>query len=259
MIKEFFNSIYYTMLGMHWNDVLDIILVSILIYYIFMLLYETRALQMLKGLLIILVLVFVSRIFNLYTISWILTALSAVWVIGFVIVFQSEIRRILVELGQNRLFSGIFKEHTQLYKELRQAAETLAKKKTGALIVLEREVNLKSFIDTGIKLDAETTAELLITLFNTKSPMHDGAVILREGRITAARCILPLTQKEDIDKMYGMRHRAAIGLSEETDAIVLIVSEERKSISLAIGGKITPDIDGETLTEILKLYVAKGR
>ncbi|HNZ28847.1 MAG TPA: DNA integrity scanning protein DisA nucleotide-binding domain protein, partial [Candidatus Goldiibacteriota bacterium] len=173
--------------------------------------------------------------------------------------FQPELRRALVERGQNRFFKFIFKEHGQLYREIRESAVILAKKKIGALIVLEREVNLKSFIDTGTKLDAETTSELLVAIFNTKSPLHDGAVIIREGRIAAAGCILPLTQKEDVEQMYGMRHRAAIGISEETDAITIIVSEERHTISLAIGGKITPDIDGDTLLEILSLYAPKIR
>jgi len=255
---DFLKTMPFLLMSIKWNDIIDILLVSLVIYYVFLLLYETRAVQMLNGLLVILFFVFVAKLFNLYTLTWILTALSAVWIIAFVIVFQPELRRALVELGQTRMFRGVFfKEHVQLYKEIRVAAETLAKKKTGALIVLERDINLKIFIDTGTKIDAETTSELLITIFNTKTPLHDGAVIIREGRIVAAGCILPLTQKEDLDKSYGMRHRAAIGISEETDAITIIVSEERKTISLAIGGKITPDINGETLLEILSLYAPK--
>ena len=196
---------------------------------------------------------------DLYAMTWILTGITAIWIIAFIIVFQPELRRALVELGQNRLFRFIFKEHVQLYREIKESSEILAKKKIGALIVLEREVNLKSFIETGTKIDAETSSELLISIFHPKSPLHDGAIIIREGRVAAAGCVLPLSQKEDIDKRYGMRHRAAIGISEETDAITIIVSEERKSISLAIGGKITPDIDGETLLEILSLYAPKIR
>jgi diadenylate cyclase len=244
---------------MRWNDIVDIIIVTIILYNLFIIIKETRAMQMLKGLLIILFLIVLSRMLDLYLLSWLLTGLTAIWIIAFVIVFQPELRRALVELGQNRLFKYIFKEHVQLYRELKEAADILCKKKIGALIVIEREVNLKSFIETGIKLDAETTSELLISIFNTKSPLHDGAVIIREGRIAAAACVLPLSQKEDIDKKYGMRHRAAIGISEETDAVTIIVSEERKTISLAISGKITPDIDGETLLEILSLYAPKIR
>lgn len=248
-----------TFTGMRWNDFIDILLVAFVLYYVFLLLRETRAMQMLQGFAIILLLVFISRIFKLDALSWILTGLSTIWIIAFIIVFQPELRRALVEFGQNRFFRIIFKEHAQLYREIKETSEILARKKTGALIVLEREVNLKSFIETGTMLDSETSSELLISLFNPKSPLHDGAVIIREGRIAAAGCILPLTQKEDIDKRYGMRHRAAIGISEETDAITIIVSEERKSISLAIGGKITPDINGETLMEILTLYAPKIR
>jgi diadenylate cyclase len=253
------STIFNTFAGMRWNDVVDIILVTFVLYYVFLLLRESRAIQMLQGFAIILFLVLMSRILRLDTMTWILTGLSTIWIIAFIIVFQPELRRALVEFGQNRFFKIIFKEHAQLYREIKETAEILAKKKTGALIVLEREVNLKSFIETGTVLDSETSSELLISLFNPKSPLHDGAVILREGRIAAAGCILPLTQKDDIDKKYGMRHRAAIGISEETDAITVIVSEERKTISLAIGGKITPDINGETLLEILSLYAPKMR
>ncbi|HRU38332.1 MAG TPA: diadenylate cyclase CdaA [Candidatus Goldiibacteriota bacterium] len=256
---NFISNIGNTLSAMRLNDILDILLVSFILYNLFLLIRETRAQQMLQGLLIILILVFLARILDLYLLTWILTGLTALWIIAFIIVFQPELRRALVELGQNRLFRYIFKEHAQLFRELKEAAEILSKKKVGALIVVEREINLKSFIETGTKLDAETSSELLISIFNTKSPLHDGAVIIREGRIAAAGCVLPLSQKEDIDKKYGMRHRAAIGISEETDAITIIVSEERKSISLAIGGKITPDINGETLLEILSLYAPKIR
>jgi diadenylate cyclase len=258
MINMFSNFIS-TFTGMRLNDVVDIILVSFVIYYVFLLLSESRAIQMLKGFAIILFLVLISRILRLDTMSWILTGLSTIWIIAFIIVFQPELRRALVEFGQNKFFKILFKEHAQLNRELKETSEILAKKKIGALIVLEREVNLKSFIETGTVLDSETSSELLISIFNTKSPLHDGAVIIREGRIAAAGCVLPLTQKDDLDKKYGMRHRAAIGISEETDAITIIVSEERKSISLAIGGKITPDINGETLLEILSLYAPKMR
>lgn len=258
-MEKFFNNILNTFSGIRVNDIFDILLVAFVIYQVFMLLYETRAIQMLKGFIVILFFVVAARLLELNTMTWILTGLSTIWIIAFIIVFQPELRRALVELGQNRFFKFIFKEHSQLYREIRESSVILAKKKIGALIVLEREVNLKSFIDTGTKLDAETTSELLVAIFNTKSPLHDGAVIIREGRIAAAGCILPLTQKEDVEQMYGMRHRAAIGISEETDAITIIVSEERHTISLAIGGKITPDIDGDTLLEILSLYAPKIR
>ncbi len=256
---EFLRNVINTVSGMRWNDFIDILLVAFILYQLFMLIKETRAIQMLNGLIIIFFFVFLSNFLGLATISWILTGLSAIWIIAFVIVFQPELRRVLVEFGQNRLFKFIFKEHAQLYRELKNATEIMKKKKIGALIVLERDVNLKSFIDTGVKIDAETSSDLLLAIFNPKSPLHDGAVIIREGRIAAAGCILPLTQKEDIDKFYGMRHRAALGISEETDAITIIVSEERRSVSLAISGKITPDIDGDTLLEILSVYVPKIR
>ncbi len=258
-MQELIQIFTATIAGMRVNDVLDILLVAFVVYHLLLLFRETRAIQMLGGLIVIFVFVFLSKLLDLYAMSWILTGITALWIIAFIIVFQPELRRALVELGQNRLFRFIFKEHVQLYREIKESSEILAKKKIGALIVLEREINLKSFIETGTKIDAETSSEILISIFNKKSPLHDGALIIREGRIAAAGCVLPLSQKEDIDKRYGMRHRAAIGISEETDAITIIVSEERKSISLAIGGKMTPDIDGETLLEILSLYAPKIR
>ncbi len=258
-MQELIQIFTATIAGIRVNDVLDILLVAFVVYHLLLLFRETRAIQMLGGLIVIFIFVFLSKLLDLYAMSWILTGITALWIIAFIIVFQPELRRALVELGQNRLFRFIFKEHVQLYREIKESSEILAKKKIGALIVLEREINLKSFIETGTKIDAETSSELLISIFNKKSPLHDGALIIREGRIASAGCVLPLSQKEDIDKRYGMRHRAAIGISEETDAITIIVSEERKSISLAIGGKITPDIDGETLLEILSLYAPKIR
>ncbi len=240
-----------------WQDAVDILLVSVLIYYLLLMIRDTRAMQVLKGFLVLLLFAFLGAQFQLYTINWLLTSLWAVWLIAFTIIFQPELRRVLVQLGRRSMFMGLLKEEARLYKEITEACRVLARRKIGALIVLERNVNLKSFIDTGTSIDAELSAELLVTLFVPKTPLHDGAVIIREWRVVAAGCILPLTQDPTVSKNYGTRHRAAIGLTEETDAVAIAISEENRSISLAVGGKITPSIDSQTLEEMLTLYGPK--
>ena len=240
--------------GFRWQDAIDILLVAFLVYQLLLMIRNTRAMQMLKGFLVLLVCAFIGIQFGLYTLNWLLTTLWAVWLIAFTIIFQPELRRILVQLGRRRMFMGFFKEEVRLYKEITEACRVLARRKIGALIVLERDVNLKTYIDTGTSLDAELSAELLVTIFVTRTPLHDGAVVIRENRVAAAGCILPLTQDPNVSRNYGTRHRAAIGVTEETDAVAVVVSEEKHSISLAVAGKITPAIDSRTLEEMLTLY-----
>jgi diadenylate cyclase len=240
-----------------WQDAIDIALVAFIVYRMLLMIRDTRAMQMLIGFLVLLVFVLIGVQFQLNTVTWLITNLWAVWLIAFTIVFQPELRRILVQLGRRRMLMGFFKEEARLYKEITEACRVLARRKIGALIILERDVNLKTYVDTGTPLDAELSAELLVTLFITKAPLHDGAVILREGRVAAAGCILPLTQDPNVSKNYGTRHRAAIGVTEETDAVAVVVSEEKHSISLAVAGKITPSIDSQTLEEMLTLYGPK--
>lgn len=247
-------SLFY---GFRWQDAVDILLVAFVVYRILLMIRDTRAMQMLKGFLVLLVFALIGSQFKFYTVNWLLTSLWAVWLIAFTIIFQPELRRILVQLGRRRMFMGFFKEEARLYKEITEACRVLARRKIGALIVLERDVNLKTYIDTGTALDAELSAELLVTLFINRTPLHDGAVILREGRVAAAGCILPLTQDPNVSKNFGTRHRAAIGITEETDAVAVAVSEEKHSISLAVAGKITPSIDSQTLEEMLTLYGPK--
>ncbi|MBN1595217.1 diadenylate cyclase CdaA [candidate division FCPU426 bacterium] len=245
------------LIDFRWQDGVDILLVTILLYRILLMIRDTKAMQMLKGFLVLLIFAFIGSQLQLYTINWLLTSLWAVWLIAFTIIFQPELRRVLIQLGRRRMFLGILKEEARLYKEITEACRVLARRKIGALIVLERDVNLKNYIDTGTIIDAELTAELMVTLFVPKTPLHDGAVIIREWRAVAAGCILPLTQDLTVAKNYGTRHRAAIGLTEETDAVAIVVSEENRSISLAVGGKITPAIDSQTLEEMLTLYGPK--
>jgi len=251
------TRVYQLLADFRWQDGVDILIVSILFYRILLMLRDTRAMQMLKGFLFLLFLAFLGVQFHLYTINWLLTPLWVVWLIAFAIIFQPELRRALVHLGRRKMFMGFLKEEARLYKEITEACRVLARRRIGALIVLERDNNLKHYIETGTTVDAELTAELLVTIFVPRTPLHDGAVIVREWRMVAAGCILPLTQDPNISKKTGTRHRAAIGITEETDAVAIVVSEENRSISLAVGGKITPAIDSQTLEEMLTLYGPK--
>ncbi len=248
---------FQPLLGFRWQDAVDIILVSYIIYRILVMVRDTKAMQMLKGFMVLIIAAFIGSQFEFYTINWLLTSLWAVWLISFVIIFQPELRRMLVTLGHRRMFIGLLKEEERLYKEITEACRVMARRKIGALIVLERDVNLKNYIETGTSLDAELTAELLVTIFVPRTPLHDGAVLIRENRLVAAGCILPLSQESTISKKYGTRHRAAIGITEESDAVAVVVSEETHSISLAVGGKMTPAIDPQTLEEMLTLYGPK--
>ena len=176
-----------------------------------------------------------------------------VLILAFVILFTPEIRRALAEVGQRRFFRGFLKEAQPGYlDEIIEAIDILAKKKKGVLIALERETGLKTYIETGIKIDSDVSRELLSTIFLPTTPLHDGAVIIQGNRVAAAGCLLPFTRNPDVSKRMGMRHRAALGLSEETDAVVIIVSEETGKISLAVGGRLTRDLDGTTLSKTVK-------
>jgi diadenylate cyclase len=229
-------------------DILDVIIVALLFYRLFLLIKGTRAIQMFIGLFLLIIITFISHWLNLNALNWILNSLKTVWVIAFVILFQPELRKALTQLGQNRILGLFIKvEESGIMSEIVKACHQLTVKGLGAIIVLERDVGLRNYIETGTPLDARVTSELLITLFTTPSPLHDGAVIIEKNRIVAAGCILPLSQNPRLGRSLGTRHRAGLGLSEETDAVVIIISEETKMISLAIGGKLKRKLDINTL------------
>jgi diadenylate cyclase len=186
--------------------------------------------------------------------------LKTVWVIAFVIIFQPELRRALASLGQHRFLSRFFTvEETGVLPEIIKSVSRLAEKGIGAIIVLEKDMGLKNYIETGTKIDARLTAELVETIFSPTSPLHDGAVIVQNDRVAAAGCILPLTQDQRLSVSLGTRHRAAIGLTEETDAVVIVVSEETQAISYAQSGKLTRKIDINTLrAELLRNFGLAG-
>ena len=220
-------------------DLLDIIIVAYLFYRLFLLIKGTRAIQMFIGLFLLIIVSFVAQWLNLNALNWIVSSLKTVWVIAFVILFQPELRKALTQLGQNRILGMFLKvESSGTVTEIVRACQLIVQKGLGAIIVIERDVGLKNYIETGTRLDAKVTDELILTIFTPPGPLHDGAVIIEKDRIIAAGCILPLSQNPRIGRALGTRHRAGLGLSEETDALVIIISEETGSISLAREGKL---------------------
>jgi diadenylate cyclase len=234
-----------------WQDAVDILIVSYIIYRLILLIRGTRAVQMLLGLLVITILYFISIRLGLLTLHWLLkTFLSSILLI-IIIVFQSDIRRALTQMGK----SPFRKNHNVALDDLNEiisAAIYMARRRIGALIVMERQTGLRDYIETGFTLDARLFNELLIAIFLPSSPMHDGGVIIKDGRIHSAGCLLPLSGDQKISKRYGTRHRAALGLSEETDAVIIVVSEETQEISLARSGEIITLQDAEALTDMLQ-------
>ncbi len=235
-----------------WRDTLDILIVSFIIYRIILLIKGTRAVQMLKGFAIIFLFYFISQKAELMILHWVLTNFLSSIILVIIIIFQHDIRRALTQVGTVPFFtSSETIDESRVLDEVLKAAVALANKKIGALIVLERETGLKDYVDIGIKLDAVVNKEILQSIFLPNSPLHDGAIIIQNGRITAAGAILPLTSNPVYDKSLGTRHRAAIGLTEETDAVVVVVSEEQGRIALIEGGRITQDLDIDEMRERL--------
>jgi diadenylate cyclase len=236
--------------SIQFKDIIDILIVALLIYRILLLLQGTKALQMLAGLTVIILLYFFSEILELLTLNWILHTFMSSLLILIIIVFQDDIRKALAKIGTVPI-ARIQTEYSFGIEEVVKAVTKLAEKKIGALIVFEREISLKDYLEGAVLLDAKVSEELLISIFNPKSPLHDGAVVISGGKIVAAGVVLPLSTNPDIAKDLGTRHRAGIGITEVSDAVAVIVSEERGEISLAVGGKISRDITPATLRKML--------
>jgi diadenylate cyclase len=243
--------------GLTWWDAVDILLVSVLIYEALKLIRGTRAMQMAAGSLFVLGLFYVSQLFPLQTVSWLIRNVLVYVVFAVIVLFQSDIRRALSHLGSAPFFRYFARAErvAETIEEVAAAAGMLSKQKVGAIIVIEREIGLRNYVESGIPLDAEVSYDLLTTIFQPSTPLHDGAVIIQEGRIAAAACFLPLTVTPGLDRDLGTRHRAAMGLTEECDAIAVVVSEERGEVSMAIRGKLhrrlTPEDLGARLQSAL--------
>ncbi len=237
-------------LNVIWRPALEIFFIWALIYYLIRFLQGTRALQVLMGLIILAVVFNIAKMLKLNIINWVLTKLFAVGVVAFLIIFQPELRRALARIGQNTLAGGFLKKGGTV-DELIQACEHFSRQKIGALIAIEREVGLKNYIESGMVLDAKITTELLIALFSPNTPTHDGAVIVQGDRVASCGSLFPLSQNTDLARSLGTRHRAALGLSEETDAVCVVVSEETGNISVAVYGKLTRALDAEGLRRLM--------
>ncbi|MSP60653.1 MAG: TIGR00159 family protein [Myxococcales bacterium] len=232
----------------------DILVVAYVIYRVLVLVKGTRAAQMLIGLVLVAAGFFVAKLFELTTLSWLLDNLINYSIIFFIVIFQHDIRRGLVRVGQNLFASSRQYEETFVFEEVIKAAEALARSRIGALIVLERDADLQEFLgDPGVVLDARVTKESIIASFlpEPENNLHDGAMLIKNLRIERAGCVLPLSANPKLDKALGTRHRAAIGITEETDAVVVVVSEERGTVSLCFGGNIARDLDAATLRKAL--------
>jgi diadenylate cyclase len=230
---------------------LDILLVALLIYQVLVMIRGTRAVPMLVGLLVVAITFYLARIGELTTLNWVVSNVLPYLVFALIVVFQSEIRHVLADLGRRlTLFSGSSAD-SDSYDDIVLAANLFSQHQTGALIVIEREIGLRTHIESGVPLDARLSYDLLATVFRPSAPLHDGAVIVQKDRIAAAACFLPLSMNPLLSTQLGTRHRAGIGITEETDAIAVICSEETGAISLAIGGKIERDLTVEQLRERL--------
>ena len=243
--------------SLRWQDIVDILIVSYIIYRVILLIRGTRAVQMLVGIIVITIIYFISSQLDLLALHWLLrTFLSSILLIA-IIVFQRDIRRALAGMGKTPFLKYQDMAERDL-GEIISAAVYMARRRIGALIIIERENGLRDYIDSGFRIDARLLHELLVSIFFPMSPMHDGGVIIQNGRIHSAGCLLPLSRNPKINKRYGTRHRAALGLSEETDAVIIVVSEETQEISIVQRGKITPLNDEEKLThELKKIFLAQ--
>lgn len=237
-------------------DIVDILLVALVLYNLYLLIRFTQAMQLVKGLIVLIVATLVSKWLGLHVINWLLQKTMTIVAVALPVVFQPELRRTLERLGRGKLFGKpntvLEEEETaELIDALIKSIVVLAKNKIGALIILERNTGLNDFIETGVKIEGYLSAEFLINIFIPNTPLHDGAAIIRGNRVMAAGCLLPLSENPDIAKELGTRHRAAIGISEQSDALAIVVSEETGTISLAESGDITRYLDKDTLHEKL--------
>ncbi len=237
--------------------ILDLAIVIFLLYCFFKVVKGSRAWQLIKGIVLFIIATWVSGLLNLKILNWILTGIMNLGVIAIIVIFQPELRRGLEQLGTNKLtkFFGIDKDVSTKTKEdiykVVIAATELSKAKTGALIVLERDIKIQDIIATGIPMNAEVSPQLLVNIFEPKTPLHDGAAIIAGNKIVAAACVLPLADDKDIAKELGTRHRAAIGISKESDSIVVVISEETGKISVAKDGTLIADVREDVLKKIL--------
>ncbi len=241
--------------GLQWIDVVDILIVAFLLYQIFVWLKGTAGMQLLKGLFILFIVYFTSQQLGLRTLNWLMDRFMTIILIIIIIVFQPELRRALERLGRGKLFSRVGlsfgTKGSTIVRQVIDAVELCSQDKIGALIVIERGTGLNDHLESGVKIDSQVSEELLISILTKGTPLHDGAIVIQGDRIAAAGCLLPLSDSKLLERKLGTRHRAAIGMSEHSDALVIIVSEETGTISVADNGKISRYLTKENLEELL--------
>jgi diadenylate cyclase len=240
-----------------WRAAIDICAIAFIIYHVILLIRGTRSAQMLTGMLIVAVAFLLSSIIPLTTVNWVMNKFYSSFIIILIILFQDDIRHVLSRMGKKSFIAGTDNlSSSQILDEITRAAASLATKRIGALIVLERNIILSRYVEIGTMVDSRVSKEILVSIFHPSSPIHDGAAIIQRGRISAAGCFLPLTRDESLDPNWGTRHRAAIGISQETDAIVVLISEEGASISLVVEGKISRKMEPKELRQALRDLLA---
>ncbi len=266
-IQEILDMYFRRMPSIIWTDIVEIAIISFLVYHILVWVKNTRAWSLLKGVLVIAVFLLLAALFNMNTILWIAENVVGIAAMAIIVILQPELRRALEELGRKNLISslipfdsnkpeeGLLSERT--INEIAKACVEMGKVKTGALIVIERSQSLAEYERTGIDIDAIVSSQLLINIFEHNTPLHDGAVIVRANRVTSATCYLPLSDNMALSKDLGTRHRAGVGISEATDSLTVIVSEETGRISIAMGGKLVRNLDGDSLKERLRMIQDK--
>ena len=251
-MEHFFENIVS---GIGITDILDILIVTFIIYKLLDFIRETRAEQLAKGLLVLVIITLLSKVLQLYTLHWILSGVMTVGLIAIVVIFQPELRRGLEHLGRSKLsnvLTEVDKEEAKhMVGQLVDAVDNMSSSRTGALIVIEREISLNDIAETGTITDSAISSQLIGNIFYEGAPLHDGALIIRGDRLYAAGCVLPLTQNKDLNKELGTRHRAGIGITENSDALVIIVSEETGIISTAQNGRLTRFLDAKNVEKIL--------
>ena len=253
MFSDFIYPLIDLVTHIKITDIIDILIIAYLTYKLYELMKETRAEQLVKGIFIIFIALRISEILNLRTFHWILSNTMTVGLMAIIVVFQPELRRILEQLGRTNIISRVnsISKESDTINEVVQASLSLSRQKIGALIVFERKTGINEIIQTSTDLNADVSRELLINIFIPNTPLHDGAVVIRRNYIKAAACFLPLTENKNLNKDLGTRHRAALGITEKSDCLSLVVSEETGSISIAINSKLYRDLNEERLRNML--------
>ena len=259
MLTNYTDVLHIPAVG--WTDIVEILIIAVLVYYTILWVKNTRAYSLLKGFLFIIAFVVLAALFNMTTILWIVQNVTSIAVIALIVILQPELRTAMEKLGQKNIFAALFREgfrggdglfSDKTISEIVRACVAMARVKTGALIVIRQNTPLREWERTGIDLDAVVSSQLLINIFEHNTPLHDGAVIVRGNRVVAATCYLPLSDNMELSKQLGTRHRAGVGISEVTDSVTIIVSEETGQVSVAQGGKLIRNVSSTQLREILE-------